>query len=174
MARTYTHREARLLTEWAVREFPGAELRFRVQLGAYDPSLDDSDLSQRELRALGVWRRFVDLLVVEPGRIHLVEAKLRGEPGALEQLDLYARLVPLTPELAPYRERPIVRHLVWAIRDPVIEAIARERGIVVHLFSPPWVDEYFTGLAARKRAQRKESGLLGAQGELLEPDPRDG
>jgi len=158
--RPYTQREHRLLAEWIARTHPGAEVSFRQRLGAFDPSLDDARLSEAEIRSLGIFRRYVDALVLDRGTVHLYEAKLRGAPGALEQLDLYARLVPLTPELEPYRQWPVVRHLLWAIPDPVIEAMARERGILVHVYYPAWLREYFAGIPRRKGAPPKAGGLL--------------
>ena len=81
----------------------------------------------------------------------LVEAKVRGTPGVLEQLDLYARLFPLSPDYQHLIGRTVVRDLVWAVADPVIESMARERGIRVHLFHPAWVDEYLETLRHRDR-----------------------
>ncbi|MGH7375866.1 MAG: hypothetical protein ACREKK_00420 [Candidatus Methylomirabilales bacterium] len=159
--RPYLQREGRLVTEWVIRTFPQAQVVFRARLGAVDVTLADTQLTEPELRAVGVIRRFVDALVIEPERVHLVEAKLRSVPGALEQLDLYARLLPLTPEYQQVRDRPITRHLVWVIRDPVVEALARERGILVHEYHPAWVDEYLKQLTPRMQKGTEPGGLFG-------------
>lgn len=156
----YVQRESRLVSEWMARTFPRAELRTRVRLGALDSALDDANLTEAQLRHLGVFRRWVDGLAIERAAVHLVEGKVAGTPGALEQLDLYARLLPLTPELAELRGRRIQRHLVWAIPDPVIEAMARERGILVHVYYPRWLDELLGGLSARARRAPQPRGLL--------------
>jgi len=137
-------------------------------LGAIDASLADSQLTERQLRAVGVIRRFVDALVLERDRVHLVEGKILNRPGALEQLDLYAKLFPLTPEYERYRTFPLVRHLLWAVRDPLVEAIAREHGILVHEYHPAWVDDYLKGLTPRARSPMNDGGLL----ELMPPSSR--
>jgi len=46
-------------------------------------------------------------MVVEPNAVHLVEGKIRLSPGALEQLELYRMLFPITPELAHLRHLPL-------------------------------------------------------------------
>lgn len=166
MPRQYEPREQRLVAEWVAQAFPHAELRTRVPLGAVDPALDDSGLSASELRALGVWRRWADALVIEPHRLHLVEGKIRSQLGALEQLAVYAKLLPLTPELAELRHLPLELHLVWAIPDPIVEALARERGILTHRFRPAWIESYLRALDTRKARPSRVGGLqLALEGE---------
>ncbi len=181
MARDYTKWEHRLVAEWAAASFPGLEVRFRTRLGALDTQLSDPTISQEELRGLGVWRRYVDALIIGEAELHLVEGKIRGAPGALEQLDLYARLVPLTPELRAWRDWPITRHLVWAIPDPVIRAMALEREIRVHFFRPPWVEDYLAQLRPNERSATQPRGLRteprgaeSGQNERAGPDAESG
>ncbi len=157
--RPYLERETRLLAEWALATFPAAHVRTRVRLGALDSSLDDSHLTEAELRALGVHRRWVDMLVIEPDLLHLVEGKIVSTPGALEQLDLYQLLLPHTPELTELRSLAVERDLVIAVEDPVVTALAEARGIKVHVYHPPWVDEYLAQLAANKRVTPEPRGL---------------
>src|SRR5712691_8115454 len=159
-SRTYIQREGRLVTEWVTATFPQAHVAYRIRLGAFDPSLADSALSERQLRALGVFRRYVDALVLEPAVVHLVEGKILNRPGALEQLDIYERLFPLTPGYEAHRGKEIRKHLVWVIPDPIVEAMAREDGVVVHLFHPSWVDEYLATVDPRRLSATPPSGLL--------------
>ena len=63
-------------------------------------------------------------------------------------------------ELADLRGRRIVRHLVWAIPDPVIESLARERGILVHLYRPSWLEPMLAALRPRQTAATQPRGLL--------------
>ncbi len=160
MARGYTQREGRLVTEWVTAAFPQAHVAYRVRLGAFDPSLADTALTDAQLRALGVFRRYVDALVLERDRVHLVEGKILSRPGALEQLELYARLFPLTPAYQAYRDLPLVQHLVVAVRDPVVEGMARERGVLFHEYHPAWVDEYLQQLRPRDRSPSLSGGLF--------------
>lgn len=160
MPRPYILRETRLVAEWVTMTFPTGHVVYRARLGAFDPTLQDAATTEAELRALGVWRRYADALIILPDAVHMVEGKIRGAPGALEQLDLYARLFPLTPEYAAQKGLPITRHLVWAINDPVVEALARERGILVHVYHPAWVDEYLAILAPKARSATLPGGLF--------------
>lgn len=166
MARDWTPREMRLVAEWATQTYPHADIRFRVDVGDLTPALRDTGLTPAELRGLGRSRRWVDAMVVEPRTVHLVEAKIRLSPGALEQLELYRRLFPLTPELAALRDRELLLHLVFAIEDPALSAIARERGVKVHVYHPPWVDAYLAELRHRDRRTPQPRGLR----ELFPPE----
>src|SRR6266540_3988410 len=139
-------REMRLVAEWAVRTFPLAELKLRVDVGDLRTALQDTGLTAAELRRLGRSRRWVDAM------ISLV-------PGALEQLELYRRLFPKTPELAHLRDRRLELHVVYAVEDPVLVALARERGVRVHLFRPAWVDAYLAELEHRRRRPPQPHGL---------------
>jgi len=166
--RQYIQREGRLVTEWVTATFPRAHVAYRIRLGGVDVSLVDADLTERQLRAFGVFRRYVDAVVLERDRVHLVEGKILNRPGALEQLDIYGRLFPLTPGYEAYRTFPVLKHLVWAIWDPVVEAMARERDVLVHLYHPPWVDEYLNTLTPRARTATPDGGLF----DQLPPTPK--
>ncbi len=156
----------RLVTEWAVRTFPLAELKLRVDLGDLKPALAATGLTAAELRRLGRSRRWVDAMIVEPAAVHLVEGKINLVPGALEQLELYRRLFPKTPELAHLRDRRLELHVVYAVEDPVLIALARDRGVRVHLFRPAWVDAYLAELRHRDRRAPQPRGLE----ELFPPE----
>lgn len=159
MPRDWTPREMRLVAEWAFRTFPNGLVRFRVDLGDLKPALGTTGLTAAELRGLGRSRRWVDAMIVEPEVVHLAEAKIRLVPGALEQLELYRRLFPLTVELEHLRDRRLELHLVFAVEDPIMSAIARERGVKVHVFHPPWVDLYLGELEHRARRAPQPRGL---------------
>ena len=159
MPRDWTPRETRLVAEWVVRTYPDALVRFRVDVGDLKPALDATGLTAAELKRLGRSRRWVDAMVVEPHVVHLVEGKIRLTPGGLEQLELYRMLFPITPELAHLRHLPLELHLVFAVEDPVLSAIARGRGVKVHTYNPPWVSAYLAQLSARERRPSQPRGL---------------
>jgi len=159
MPRDWTPRESRLVAEWATQTYPNANIRFRVSLGSLTPALQADGLTADELRMLGHSRRWVDAMIVEQNAVHLVEGKIRLSPGGLEQLELYRRLFPLTPELAHLQHITPTLHLVFAVEDPALSAIARERGVLVHTFHPPWVDDYLAQLLHRERRAPQPRGL---------------
>jgi len=159
MPRDWTPRESRLVAEWVYATYPEAEARFRVSLGSLTTAMSGTGFTAAELRLLGHSRRWVDAMVIEPRTVHLVEGKIRLSPGALEQLELYRALFPLTPELAYLQGRDVELHLVFAVEDPVLTAIARGRGVRVHVYHPPWVDDYLSQLLHRERRAPQPRGL---------------
>jgi len=170
MPRDWTPRETRLVAEWVTQTWPAAIWKFRVDVGDLTPAMSATGLSAAELRKLGRSRRWVDAMVIEPRTVHLIEAKIRLEPGALEQLELYKELWPRTPEFAELVDRDLQLHLVYAVEDPVLTAIARRRGVQVHIYHPPWVDDYLALLQHRERRAPQPHGLQ----DLFPPEGESG
>jgi len=113
----------------------------------------------REIRLLSEW-----LAEAHPDdrvmmRVRLIEAKLVATPGAIAQLELYGRLFPLTPELRHLASMRLELVLLVAVEDPVVTSMARERGMSVVVFHPPWVDDYLFELSHRHRRPPRPSGL---------------
>jgi hypothetical protein len=132
MNRDYRPVEARLLSEWlAVRHADDRCLQ-RVRVGSLHPSLVETGLDTGELRLLGVWRRWVDAVIIGEREVTLVEAAVFPDPGDVAQLELYLRLWPSTPEYQDYVALPV-------------------RGLSVTYYRPVWVDSYLATLAARRR-----------------------
>jgi len=158
------------VAEWVTQTWPAAIWKFRVDVGDLTPAMSATGLSAAELRKLGRSRRWVDAMVIEPRTVHLIEAKIRLEPGALEQLELYKELWPRTPEFAELVDRDLQLHLVYAVEDPVLTAIARRRGVQVHIYHPPWVDDYLALLQHRERRAPQPHGLQ----DLFPPEGESG
>lgn len=146
-----TLRESRLIAEYLAAKHPNARVILQPRLGAVAPQGAPPNASASELRMLGVWRRYPDAVVIYPTRVIIIEAALKPDPGKLALLELYARLFPLTTEFEEYRHLPVDTLLVWAIEDAVISQMARERGIRVDVFQPPWVVEWLDSLRWRDR-----------------------
>jgi hypothetical protein len=138
--------EARLVSEFAAVRWPRARVIVRARLGAVSLPVDTSSLPAGMQRMIGNWRRWADLLVVEPDVVWVVEGKIRPNPGAVSQVEALVRLFPSTPELADIAARPCRGMLVFAIRDGMTEALAAERGITCELYRPPWIEEYLMTL----------------------------
>lgn len=149
--RKWQAREMRLVSEFLAENYPDHTTQTRIRLGSIPEGLNPDNFSGGELRALGVWRRWADAIVFMPDRLILIEAAIRPSPGDISQLELYEHLLPKTPELAEHKGKPIEKLLLYALEDPVIVAMARERGIRVVYFHPDWVDEYLAILYPRER-----------------------
>ena len=143
--------ESRLLAEYLAARWPHDRTITRVRVGERHPGLTQADLTDPERRMLGVWRRWVDAVIVLAAEVILVEAAIRPDPGDISQLDLYMRLWPATPEFADLRGRRARGHLLYAQEDPIIRQLALERGYTVEVWRPAWVDGYMESLSPRAR-----------------------
>jgi len=149
--RQWQAREMRMVSEFLAKEYADYPTKTRVRVGSVHTDLKPGDLSEAELRMVGVFRRWADAVVFMPDRLVLIEAAIRPSPGDISQLELYEHLLPITPELEEHKGKPIEKLLVYAIEDPVIVSMARDRGIKVVYFKPAWIDEYLKILYPRER-----------------------
>jgi len=149
--RSYTPWEIMMIGEWVAETFPDVSWATNVRLGPLIPRNRDGQFTPEEMRLLGVWRRRVDALVYLSDRLLVVEAVLRSDPGKLSILEVYARLVPQTPELEPYLHLPIQKVLLYAVEDPVVTQLAREQDILPIHYVPSFFDQWFNKIARRKR-----------------------
>lgn len=149
--RAWQEREMRMLAEWLVLTYAGQHYYTRVRLGRYPESLEWEGLPEEERRMLGVYRRWADAVVVLPDRLLLIEAAIRPDPGDISQLELYAALLPYTPEFKEHKAKPIELLLLYSLEDPVLLRMARERDIKVIYYRPAWLQEYLDILYPRER-----------------------
>ena len=133
--------ETRLLAEYLSVTYPQYPVRMMQPLGRVDEQL------QREVgvaKAAGLSRpvRYeVDAVVVMPGALVLVEAKVWHLLDGLAKLPLYASLVPYTPELKDYQHLPLVLELVLPWSNPNLLIMARAYNVRVVEYRPPWISE---------------------------------
>jgi len=149
--RQWQPREMRLVSEYLAKHYGKYPTKTRVRVGAIHPDLKPGELSDAEQRMVGVFRRWADAVVFMPNRLILIEAAIRPSPGDISQLELYKHLLPKTPELAEHKSKRIDMVLLYALEDPVIVALAREKGIKVVYFHPSWIDDYLKILYPRER-----------------------
>lgn len=140
--RDWTPREMRLVSEYIARFFSQYESRIHIHLGSTLPRVGGRFISEPEKRLIGVFRRWADAVVILPDRLILIEGKILPQPGVISQLNLYAELIPKTPELGEARNLPVEKLLLCAIEDRLITDLAQREGIRVVVFIPPWLDDY--------------------------------
>jgi hypothetical protein len=95
-------------------------------------------------KALGISRPFrpeCDAIVVLPRYLVLIEAKVWNIVNGLAKLPLYKSLVPVTPELKQYLPRDIIMEIVIAWTNPNLEVMARDLGVTVKVYNPPWLKD---------------------------------
>lgn len=148
-----------MVTEFLSRMYPNDRWITRVKLGAMSESEFNEELSPEELRAIGVWRRWADAVVIKEGELHLIEVAIRSDPGDISKLLLYKMLIPVTPELRRFKHLPIVPILVYAIEDPATITLARRSGIRCIAYAPDWLPDYLRLLLPRERIGHKSGGV---------------
>jgi hypothetical protein len=114
-------------------------------------------------RAVGMTRPFrpeVDAVVVLPGALVIIEAKVWNVVNGCAKLPVYKSLIPFTPELAQYRHLPVIMELVVGWTNDNLEIMARDAGVRIKVYCPTWLNEvvqdshkYWT---SEYRAQREE------------------
>lgn len=156
-SRQNTLSETRLVAEFLAARFPTSHTMQHVRVGAIPTDLAPSGLTSAELSALGVWRRWVDAIAVEDRRLWVIEGGLVPDPGDVSRLQLYLRLIRATPELQQWWDLPARGLLVYAVLDPAVGMMAAEAGLVVEIYRPPWIDQYF----AQRRPRDNRSPVAG-------------
>lgn len=141
----------RMLAEWLEKTYSGQHYYTRVRLGSSPAALVTPEMPEEELRMLGVWRRWADAVVVLPSKLVLIEAAIRPDPGDISKLELYAFLLPQTAEFRAQKDLPIELILLYALEDPVLVRLAREKGIKTIYYRPIWLPEYLDILYPRER-----------------------
>ena len=79
--------------------------------------------------------RWVDAIFIENGVVHLVEAKLTPQPGAIGQLELYQEIFKITPEFSAYAEWPIKLILLTTRPDLSMIDLLSKKGIDYEIFT---------------------------------------
>ena len=85
--------------------------------------------------------RWTDAIVVKDGVIRIVESKLRADPGALGQLELYKKLFYNTPEFSAYKEWDVELVLLTAVLDVNMVELCSEKNITYALFTEEQVNK---------------------------------
>jgi len=149
--RSWQPREMQMLAEWLTKTQPGKRVLTRVRLGSPRPEVPRPEMSPEERAMIGAWRRWADAVILDREGATIVEAAIRPDPGKISQLQLYAKLLPQTPELEPWAHLPIKMILLYAIEDAATVLLAREQGILCVEYKPPWLPSYLELLMPRER-----------------------
>lgn len=149
---------------WYIKTYyPDAEIRLRCPLGPIPPELNALYGPAKAAQVYRPSRPEVDAVVVLPGAILLVEAKIFKYMDGLAKLPVYASLVKSTPELKVLLPRHILMHLLLPKAISWVMTAAAELGVEVKVAAPDWVlaiweerDTYWTPENRMRREERKE------------------
>lgn len=118
----------------------------------------------KALRIHRPWRAEVDALVIKPGAIELIEAKIQKFMDGLSKLPVYKALIPTTPELREYVNLPVQMTLLMPTRIPWVNAAAAQLDVHIHVEAPDFIlkawnerDKYWTKPYVERRLKRKKN-----------------
>jgi len=131
--------EVRLVSEYLKETYPQYPVINKQPLGKLPENLLTEVGYKRTVGMTRPFRPEVDAIVILPGAMVLIEAKVWNVVNGLAKLPLYKSLVPFTPELKQYSHLSIIMELVVAKTNDNLEIMAREAGVRLRLFAPDWI-----------------------------------
>jgi len=156
--------EAQYVSDYVARRYAGLPCRIHARLGTPVVSVEGAELSAEEERMLRVKMRWADAIVFSPSETIVIEGKLRASEylKAIGELELYVRLIPLTPDFKDLVAPRVVGELLAPGQDPTVELLAREKGFRFVLWAPDWIQSYLSGIPGRstRPTRPSEAGLL--------------
>ncbi len=141
MTRKNAQVETRMVSEYLLKEYSSFSTRTAVPLGKIDDKLSAQFGYQKAIDMSRPYRPEVDAIVFLPRYLVLIEAKVWNVVNGLAKLPLYKSLVPFTPELKQYSNLELLMELVVGWTNDNLEIMARELGVRVKVYSPPWLDD---------------------------------
>ena len=143
--------ETRMLGEYLPMAYPGATWFLKLRVGRPRREKGAEPIDEGEINLARNFNRWADAVVVTPGEIVVIEAKMWDPSNAIGKLKEYMILARSTPELEIYASRPLVGEVVTAQHDPLAERIIRESGLRYVHYEPPWMDEFYAIYPDRRR-----------------------
>ena len=157
--------EPKWVSEYIVKFYGKHRVKLRCPLGPIPEDLKKLHGTAKAIRVYRPWRPEVDALVIMPGALLVIEAKIFKYMDGLAKLPVYKSLVPHTPELREFADRPVEMQLLVPVEIPWVKATCKEQDVVMRVWAPDWVkkiweerDKYWTPKYAVERERRK--GIL--------------
>ena len=139
MARKTQQVEERLVAEYLKDVYPQYPTINKQPLGKVSESLMATEGYKRALGISRPFRPYADAIVILPGALVLIEAKVWSILNGLAKLPMYKSLVPFTPELKDYWKLPVVMELVVGWSNTNLEIMARKYDVKVVVYCPDWL-----------------------------------
>ena len=159
--------EAEYVAEYCSQAFPGEKVIYHCRLGTWPSPLTAGELTDEEQAMLKVRMRWADAVILLPGKIIVVEGKLRASEflKGVGELQLYTHLVPHTEEFTAWKGTQVVGRLLIPFEDPAVIAITRQQGIETAVYKPKFWKDFIAAIQPRQgRAIRpEEAELLGRE-----------
>lgn len=133
--------ETRLIAEYCKDRYSAFPFTLKQPLGTVGEDLARQLGYQKALALARPSRPEADAVVRHSMGLILIEAKVWHIIDGLAKLPLYKALVPVTPELADYRDREVLMEIVVPWTNPNLETMAASVGAHVVLYKPIWIEE---------------------------------
>ena len=161
--RTRRELEPGWVSWFCAKEYPRNIVKLRCPLGPIPEELVKLHGMAKAIKVHRPWRPEVDALVILPGAIRLIEAKIQKFMDGLAKLPVYKALVPTTPEMKAWRDLEIQMLLLIPTRIGWIMTAAEKMGVMVSTEAPDFIkmawqerDKYWTKPHMKKREERKK------------------
>lgn len=139
MARKTRQVETRLVAEYLKERYSDFHFIMQQPLGAVPTEIMAEEGYKKGLRFFRPFRPVVDAIVILPGNLLLIEAKVWNIINGLAKLPLYHSLIKVTPELKQYADRDVILQIVVGWTSPNLETMARSMDVEVKVFCPEWL-----------------------------------
>ena len=96
-------------------------------------------------------RRWADAVIIDGGRALILETKMKADPRAIGQLQIYRNLFPETPGFSRFKELPITLRLVAALGDEHTRLLAEEQEIEYEEWRPSNFEKWYAEVVAKQR-----------------------
>ena len=127
-----------------------------------DPELVGVNLEDEvERRLARNFNRRVDAAIITEAEVIIVEACMYNATEKVGRLEEYLMLAPASPELLPYRGRPLVALLLTGQHDPIAEVLCKRRGFRYVYWEPLWINEFYAAYPDRRR-RAPHAGMIKA------------
>jgi hypothetical protein len=138
--------ETRMVAEYLLKTYPKYTFITKQPLGKIPEELQAKEGFKRAVGLMRPYRPEVDAVVILPGALLLVEAKVWNIINGLAKLPLYKSLVPVTPELKQYQHLNVLMELVVGWTNDNLEIMARDLDVRVRMYCPDWLNEIVQGM----------------------------
>ena len=135
-----------MVSEYLLQSYANFPTRTGVPLGKVSDTLMAQAGYQKAILMSRPYRPEVDAIVFLPNYLVIIEAKVWNVVNGAAKLPLYKSLIPVTPELAEYKNREVIMELVVGWTNDNLELMAKNAGIRVRVFCPDWLTDIVDGM----------------------------
>jgi len=155
--------EPRWVSWYVARHYPRDIVKLRCPLGPIPDALREAVGEAKGIKMYRPWRPEVDALVIKPGGIDLIEAKIFKFMDGLSKLPVYKSLVPVTPELRAWKDLPVRMFLLIPAPIEWVQTAASRTEVMAVAEAPDDIkkvweerDKYWTKPFMEAREKRKQ------------------